>query len=73
MLVKRSVQLSGHQTSIALEAAFWDEIDRICREKRLSRAGFIAEVDGMRGQANLASALRLTVLADLKRRAKVSS
>lgn len=67
MLVKRSVSLSGHRTSIALEQAFWDELDRIAAQQSLSRAALIAAVDATRqAGSNLASELRLLVLNDVK-------
>ena len=67
MLIKRSVSLSGHRTSIALEPEFWDEIDRLADARSLSRAALISKVDRQRpADTNLASALRLLVLTDLK-------
>lgn len=67
MLVKRSLSLSGHRTSIALEQAFWDELDRIATQRCLSRAALIAQVDTTRTPgSNLASELRLLVLDELK-------
>lgn len=67
MLVKRSISLSGHRTSIALEQAFWDELDRIATQRAVSRAALIAKVDAARQPgSNLASALRLLVLDDVK-------
>lgn len=66
-LVKRSMSLSGHRTSIALEQPFWDEIDRIASARKLSRAALVAEVDDARDAGtNLASALRLLVIATLQ-------
>jgi predicted DNA-binding ribbon-helix-helix protein len=69
MLVKRSISLAGHRTSIALEQAFWDELDRIAAHRSVSRAALIAKVDAAREpESNLASALRLLVLDNLKKR-----
>jgi predicted DNA-binding ribbon-helix-helix protein len=67
-LRKRSVMLSGHATSIALEPEFWTEIERLASERGQTLAGFIGAVDRIR-DGNLASALRLAVLAALKRAA----
>lgn len=67
MLVKRSLSLSGHRTSIALEQAFWDELDRIAEQRALSRAALITQVDATRAPGiNLASALRILVLEYVK-------
>ena len=64
---KRSITIDGHGTSIALEDAFWDELAAIARDRGLSLAGLIAEVDHAKGATgNLASALRLHVLQALR-------
>lgn len=68
-VIKRSVTISGHRTSISLETEFWTELQRIAKTRGLSINALIAELDASRGQHNLSSALRLTVLADLKSRA----
>ncbi len=62
-LVKRSVSLSGHATSVALEPAFWGVLDRIGAELGLSHAGLMKRVDETRGRTPLASACRLLALA----------
>lgn len=65
---KRSVSLAGHRTSVALEAAFWAEIDAAAARRGLAIAALIAEVDRDRSPGqNLASALRLFVLHEVKR------
>ncbi|MEM0928416.1 MAG: ribbon-helix-helix domain-containing protein [Pseudomonadota bacterium] len=67
LLVKRSVSLDGHRTSVALEQLFWDEIDRLAKAKKLSVSGLISQVDRSRhSEQSLASALRLKVLLALK-------
>ncbi|MBV6657619.1 MAG: ribbon-helix-helix domain-containing protein [Devosiaceae bacterium] len=67
MLIKRSISLSGHRTSIALEAPFWDELTRIATSKGLSRAALISDVDKARPPgSNLASTLRVLVLENLR-------
>lgn len=63
MLHKRSVSLSGHATSIALEPEFWVVIDDIGREMGLPRAGLMKRIDERRGRTPLASACRLLALA----------
>jgi predicted DNA-binding ribbon-helix-helix protein len=68
MLQKRSVSLKGHATSLALELEFWREIERLAAQGGKTLAAFIASVDEARQSGNLASTLRLLVLADLKAR-----
>jgi predicted DNA-binding ribbon-helix-helix protein len=63
MLRKRSVSLSGHATSVALEPAFWDVLDRIGVQMGLSQAGLMKRIDERRGRTPLASACRLLALA----------
>ena len=66
---KRSITIGGHQTSIALEDAFWSELAALAEARRLSLSALVAEVDKARGESgNLASALRLHVLEALKRK-----
>jgi predicted DNA-binding ribbon-helix-helix protein len=63
MLKKRSVSLSGHATSVALEAEFWTVLDSVGVELGLSHAGLMKRIDETRGRTPLASACRLLALA----------
>ena len=63
MLIKRSIALSGHRTSIALEAEFWAVLDAIAMLRGQSTAKLIAAADAERDPASpLASALRVLAL-----------
>lgn len=62
-LRKRSVVLHGHATSVALEPAFWDALQRWADEEGMSLAALVASVDKRRRSGSLASALRVAVLA----------
>ncbi len=67
--VKHSVTLKGHRTSISLEDEFWRELRRIAEEKELALNALVAEIDVDRGpDTGLASAIRIHVLRDLRRR-----
>jgi predicted DNA-binding ribbon-helix-helix protein len=69
VLVKRSVSIRGHRTSISLEQPFLDELAVLAGQRAISVASLIAEIDAARPRgANLSSALRLHVLAEFKRR-----
>ncbi|MGV9010077.1 ribbon-helix-helix domain-containing protein [Brevundimonas sp.] len=61
-LTKRSVSLSGHATSVALEPAFWVVLDEVAKARGLSQAGLMKRVDETRGRTPLASACRLLAL-----------
>jgi predicted DNA-binding ribbon-helix-helix protein len=68
---KRSVTIGGHRTSISLEDAFWKELAGIARNRKLSLNALVETIDKGRGApGNLSSALRLHVLANLRRRAQ---
>jgi predicted DNA-binding ribbon-helix-helix protein len=63
MLEKRSVSLSGHRTSIALEPEFWAALRKLSAADGVTLAGLVAMVDAGRNPAQpLASALRVYVL-----------
>jgi predicted DNA-binding ribbon-helix-helix protein len=61
-VVKRSLVIAGHRTSISLEDAFWRRLRVIAAERGLSLNGLAAMVDASRGGANLSSAIRVFVL-----------
>jgi len=62
---KHSVLLDGHQTSVTLEDAFWDELVAIARARGVSINKLVAEIDHARA-TNLSSALRVFVLGALQ-------
>jgi predicted DNA-binding ribbon-helix-helix protein len=61
MLKKKSFSLSGHRTSVALEAEFWAVLEEAARGGSL--AALVGRIDARRGTRPLASALRLHALA----------
>ena len=61
-LVKRSVVLHGHATSVALEPAFWDALNLWADAEGMSLAALVASIDASRNEGSLASALRVAVL-----------
>jgi predicted DNA-binding ribbon-helix-helix protein len=65
-LVKRSVSLAGHRTSVSLEPEFWAEIDRAVSADAISLAGLIGSIDEARGEEPLASSLRVWVVNRLR-------
>ncbi|MBA4783755.1 MAG: ribbon-helix-helix domain-containing protein [Rhizobiales bacterium] len=61
--MKRSITLSGHRTSISLEAAFWDGLRTIARAEKTTPTDLIARIDDKRlPEDNLSSAIRVYVL-----------
>jgi predicted DNA-binding ribbon-helix-helix protein len=61
-VVKHSVVIAGHRTSISLEDAFWRTLKDIAAQEGVSLAALVARIDAERGDANLSSALRVFVL-----------
>ena len=61
-VVKRSVMIAGHRTSVSLEAPFWEALREIADGQGRSVQALVGEVDAGRGPANLSSALRVFVL-----------
>jgi predicted DNA-binding ribbon-helix-helix protein len=63
VLEKRSVSLSGHRTSIALEPEFWAALEAIAAREGCGLIALIARIDSARApEQKLASALRVLVL-----------
>ena len=67
-LIKRSFRLAGHATSVALEAAFWAELEALAQQKGQSLAALVVSVDDARAAEGLtlASALRLAALTNAR-------
>lgn len=61
-LVKRSLAIAGHRTSLALEAPFWRRLEALAAARGVSLSRLVAEIDAGRGGANLSSALRVFAL-----------
>lgn len=67
-LRKRSVHLSGHATSIALEPEFWEVLETMAQAEGASLASLIGRIDSARAGRPLASACRVAALAFAGRR-----
>jgi predicted DNA-binding ribbon-helix-helix protein len=70
-IVKRSIVIGGHKTSVSLEDAFWQGLKEIALGQRTTLSNTVAEIDRTRQQSNLSSAIRLFVLDHL--RAQISN
>ena len=62
VVVKRSVVIDGHKTSVSLEDEFWNGLKEIAKTQHASLSNMVAEIDKKRQQSNLSSAIRLFVL-----------
>lgn len=61
-VVKRSIVIAGHRTSVSLEDPFWRALKVIADENGSSLAKLVTQIDATRGAANLSSAIRVFVL-----------
>ena len=61
-VIKRSVMIDGHKTSISLEDAFWSSLKEIAHAEGATMSQSVAKIDKTREQGNLSSAVRLFVL-----------
>jgi predicted DNA-binding ribbon-helix-helix protein len=68
-IVKRSIVLSGHKTSVSLEDAFWRGLKDIATTRWTTLSDLVGSVDAGRQRGNLSSALRLFVLNHYQARA----
>jgi predicted DNA-binding ribbon-helix-helix protein len=61
-VVKRSIVIAGHKTSISLEDAFWRALKDIAIARHATLSDLVASIDTERQHGNLSSAIRLFVL-----------
>jgi len=61
-VVKRSIVIAGHKTSVSLEDAFWKGLKDIAAVRDTTLSDLVAAIDSTRRRGNLSSAIRLFVL-----------
>lgn len=61
-VVKRSIVIVGHKTSVSLEDAFWNGLKEIAKKYDMNLSDIVADIDARRRYGNLSSAIRLFVL-----------
>ena len=61
-VVKRSIVIAGHKTSVSLEDAFWKGLKEIADARGMTLSDIVASIDSQRRHGNLSSAIRLFVL-----------
>jgi predicted DNA-binding ribbon-helix-helix protein len=61
-IVKRSIVVDGHNTSVSLEDEFWNSLREIAKERGESLTHVVGSIDANRDVANLSSAIRLFIL-----------
>ncbi len=66
-VIKRSIVIAGHKTSVSLEDAFWKGLKEIALGRDLTLSELVAVIDSERRHGNLSSAIRLFVLEHYRR------
>jgi len=61
-IVKRSIIVGGHKTSVSLENEFWNALKEIARSRDSTLSDLVGSIDAGRERGNLSSAIRLFVL-----------
>ncbi|CAL8972102.1 aryl-sulfate sulfotransferase [Rhodoplanes serenus] len=61
-VVKRSIVIAGHKTSVSLEDAFWKALKEIAAARHVTLSDLVSTIDSERRHGNLSSAIRLFVL-----------
>ena len=60
-VIKRSIVLDGHKTSVSLENEFWLGLREIARRESISLSTLVGKIDRERNSCNLSSAIRVHV------------
>ena len=61
MLIKKSITIKKHRTSLSLEKEFWDALKIIAKEQKYSLETLITKIDSTR-KTSLASSIRVYLL-----------
>lgn len=61
-MIKRSLSIAGHRTSLALEAEYWAGLEAMAASEGLPLAALIRRIDEARESPNLSSSVRVAVL-----------
>jgi predicted DNA-binding ribbon-helix-helix protein len=62
LVVKQSVSINGHHSSVSIEGAFWKALKEIAVAQNISANALISKIDSEREAANLSSAIRVYVV-----------
>jgi len=61
MLIKKSITIKKHRTSLSLEKEFWDALKIVAKEQKCSIETLVAKIDSNR-KTSLASSIRVYLL-----------
>ncbi len=66
-IIKRSILINGHKTSVSLENEFWRGLHNVARSKNASVPKLVEQIDRDSDNVNLSSAIRVFVFNQLKK------
>ena len=61
-VVKRSIVIAGHKTSISMESEFWTGLKELAKQRNSTLSRLVSDIEGGCTQTNLSSEVRLAVL-----------
>ncbi len=65
-IMKRSVVIGGHKTSVSLEEPFWNAVREIAGNQQMTVSSLLRQIDLERRNSNLSSAIRVFVLESVR-------
>ena len=65
-VIKRSIVIDGHKTSVSLEDEFWNGLKEIALTQQVAVSELVSQIDDGRESSNLSSAIRLFVLRSFR-------
>ncbi|MGA7002139.1 MAG: ribbon-helix-helix domain-containing protein [Pseudolabrys sp.] len=66
-VIKRSILINGHKSSVSLENEFWSGLHEVARCKNMPVAKLVDQIDHYRDNINLSSAIRVFVFEQLRK------
>src|SRR6266699_7050475 len=73
LVIKRSIVVGGHKTSVSLEDDFWRALREIALRYRVTLSDLVGSIDSQRQHGNLSSAVRLFVLDHYRQQISVGT
>ena len=61
-VIKHSIVVAGHKTSVSLEDAFWTALKEIANCREMTVSDLVTSIDNEPHHGNLSSTIRLLVL-----------
>jgi predicted DNA-binding ribbon-helix-helix protein len=71
-ILKRSIVISGHKTSVSLEEPFWVCLREIAEGQQVTVSSIVADIEASHPLGNLSSAIRTFVLNKVREPATIA-